>query len=178
VIAGKERSKGRPAEPVMGLAEEPKTPANGGRSVEGWETGTTTLTPVVEAAATGEAITVTGADDDLQRAAPPGLSHQILAAGEAVVDIGGELDIATADVAVSYVRQIIDRHRGPVIVDLSALGFCDASGLGALLRMAGYAKQAGRPFRLASPSRSLVKIMRITGLDRSLAPPDGCPPDR
>jgi anti-anti-sigma regulatory factor len=32
--------------------------------------------------------------------------------------------------------------------------------------MAGYAKQKGCPFRVASPSPSLVKIMRITGLDR------------
>ena len=34
------------------------------------------------------------------------------------------------------------------------------------LRMARYAEQKDRPFRLASPSPSLIKIMRITGLDR------------
>jgi anti-sigma B factor antagonist len=49
-------------------------------------------------------------------------------------------------------------------VDLTALAFCDARGLAALLRMAGYAEQKGSPFRLASPSPSLIKIMRITGL--------------
>jgi anti-anti-sigma regulatory factor len=32
--------------------------------------------------------------------------------------------------------------------------------------MARYAEQEGCPFRLASPNPSLVKIMRITGLDR------------
>ncbi len=53
-----------------------------------------------------------------------------------------------------------------MIVDLAALDFCDARGLAALVRMAGYAEQKGRPFRLASPSPSLIKIMRITGLDR------------
>ena len=79
--------------------------------------------------------------------------------------------------AISYVRQVIDRHRGPVTVDLAALGFCDASGLGALVRMASHAWQLDCPFRLTSPSPSLVKIMRITGLDRKfLAPPDGHPP--
>jgi anti-sigma B factor antagonist len=81
------------------------------------------------------------------------------------VHIGGELDIATAEVAVGYVGHVIDRHRVPVIVDLTALVFCDATGLGALVRMAGYAEQAGCRFRLAAPSPSLVKIMRITGLD-------------
>ena len=69
-----------------------------------------------------------------------------------------------AGVAVRYVSHVIDRHRGPVIADLAALAFCDASGLGALVRMAVHAEQAGCSFRLASPSPSLVKIMRITGL--------------
>ena len=65
-----------------------------------------------------------------------------------------------------YEGLVIDRYLGPVIVDLTALAFCDARGLAALVRMAGYAKQKGCPFGVASPSPSLVKIMRITGLDR------------
>ena len=106
------------------------------------------------------------AHDDPQETAPLELSHRICSSGEAVVDLGGELDIVSAEVAVSYVRDVIDRHLGPVIVDLTALAFCDACGLAALVRMAGYANQKGCSFRVASPSRSLVKIMRITGLDR------------
>jgi anti-anti-sigma factor len=66
----------------------------------------------------------------------------------------------------TYVRKIIDRHRRPVIADLTTLSFCDVRDLAALVRMAGYAEQMGCTFRLASPSLSLVKIMRITGLDR------------
>ena len=82
------------------------------------------------------------------------------------MDLDGELDFASADAAVCYVKDVIDRHPGPVIVDLAALVFCDARGLAALVRMAAYAEQKSCPFRLASPSPSLVKIMRITGLDR------------
>jgi anti-sigma B factor antagonist len=93
------------------------------------------------------------------------LSHRTCPTGEAVVDLGGELDILSAEVAVNYVRDVIDRHRGPVQVNLTALTFCDARGLAALVRMARYAEQEGCPFRLASPNPSLVKIMRITGLD-------------
>ena len=33
-------------------------------------------------------------------------------------------------------------------------------------RIASYAERAGCEFRLASPRLSLVKVMRITGLDR------------
>ena len=109
---------------------------------------------------------VVAAQDHPPGTAPLELSHWICPTGGAVVDLGGELDIASAEVAVSYVRDVIDRHRGPVIVDLTALTFCDARRLAALVRMAGYAEQKSCPFRLASPSPSLVKIMRITGLDR------------
>ena len=119
---------------------------------------------------------IAAAQDDLESAAPIELSHRICPTGEAVVDLGGELDILSAEVAVSYITDVIDRHRGPVTANLAALAFCDARGLAALVRMAGYAEQKGCPFRLASPSRSLVKIMRITGLDRRfLAAP--CRPD-
>jgi len=102
---------------------------------------------------------------DVARTAPLKLSHRICPTGEAVVKLRGELDIASAEMAVSYVSDITDRHHGPVTVDLTALAFCDAQGLAALIRMAGHAAERGRRFRLASPSPSLVKIMRITGLD-------------
>lgn len=119
---------------------------------------------------------VAAAPDDLQGPAALRLSHRILPTGETIADIGGELDIATADVAVRYVRLVIDRHGGPLIVDLAGLAFCDAQGLSALLCMATYAERAGSPFRLSSPRPSLVKIMQITGLDRRfLLPPSGLP---
>ena len=122
------------------------------------------LTYVAEARA-GEEVAVP-AQDDLERPAPLELGHRIGPTGEAVVGLGGELDVVSAEVAVSYVRDVIDRHRGPVIVDLTALVFCDAQGLAALVSMAGYAEHKGCSFRLTSPGPSVVKIMRITGLDR------------
>ena len=104
--------------------------------------------------------------DDLETTAPLELSHRIGPTGEAIVDLDGDLDILTAELAVDYVRDVIDRHRGRVIVNLAALAFCDARGLTALVRMARDAEQNGCPFRLASPSPALVKIMRTTRLDR------------
>lgn len=118
----------------------------------------------------GETVVTAGAEDDLWKAAPLELGHRILPTGEAAVHIGGELDIATAETAVRYVKNVIDSHHGPVIVDLTGLGFCDARGLSALLRMAHCAEQAGCPFRLASPSASLVRIMQLSGLNRRLLP--------
>lgn len=118
---------------------------------------------VTDARAVEEEVVV-AARDDLERTAPMELSHRICSPDEAVVYLGGDLDLLSAEVAVNYVKDVIDRHRGPVTVNLTALAFCDARGLAALVRMAGYAERTGCPFRLASPSPRLVK-MRITRLD-------------
>jgi len=112
---------------------------------------------------------VMAVQDGLERTTPLALSHRIRPTGDAVVELTGDLDIATAELAVSYVTDVIKRHHGPLTIDLSALDFCDARGLAALVRMAGYAEREDRPFRLASPSPALIKIMRITGLDGRFA---------
>jgi anti-sigma B factor antagonist len=87
--------------------------------------------------------------------------------GYQIVSVAGELDIATAEQAYSYLSEVIDGRPAPVTVDLSGLTFCDASGLGVLARAARYARQKGRQLALASARPSLLKIMRITGLDRA-----------
>jgi anti-sigma B factor antagonist len=84
-----------------------------------------------------------------------------------VIRVAGELDIATAEKAYSYISGIIDGGPAPVTVDLSGLTFCDASGLGVLARIARHAKQAGRQLKLSSARPSLLKLMRLTGLDVS-----------
>jgi anti-sigma B factor antagonist len=99
------------------------------------------------------------------------LSSQIGADGLAVITIRGDLDLATADRAVRYVKEVIDRHDGPVSADLSGVAFCDACGLGALIRITAYAEQAGRRLELARPSRSVARIMRLTHVDDRLLEP-------
>jgi len=93
------------------------------------------------------------------------LSCRTGANGYQIVSVTGELDIATAEQAYSFISEIIDGRLAPVTVDLSGLTFCDASGLGVLARAARYARQKGRELMLASARPSLLKIMRITGLD-------------
>jgi len=99
--------------------------------------------------------------------------------GNQVVSVTGELDIATAEQAYAYISDVIDAWEtgpAPVSVDLSGLTFCDASGLGVLARIARHARQAGRQLNLTAVRPSVLKIMRITGLDRAypeLVPPAG-----
>ena len=87
--------------------------------------------------------------------------------GNQIISVTGELDIATAEQAYAYISDVIDAWPTPVSVDLSGLTFCDASGLGALARLARHARQAGRQLRLTAARPSLLKIMRITGLDKA-----------
>jgi len=94
------------------------------------------------------------------------LSCRSGANGYQIVSVTGELDIATAEQAYSYISEVIDARPAPVSVDLSGLTFCDASGLGVLARIARHAREAGRQLMLTSARPSLLKIMRLTGLDR------------
>jgi len=97
--------------------------------------------------------------------APLGLSSQTSADGDEVVSVTGELDIATAQQAYTYLSGVLDHGRAPVSVDLGGVTFCDASGLGALARVANHARENGRQLKLTSARPSLLKIMQITGLD-------------
>jgi anti-sigma B factor antagonist len=96
-----------------------------------------------------------------------GLSAQTAADGNQVVSVTGELDIATAEQAYAYLSDVIGHGQAPVSVDLAGVTFCDASGLGVLARAANLAREKGRQLRLTSARPSLLKIMRITGLDKA-----------
>jgi anti-sigma B factor antagonist len=119
----------------------------------------------VAAAAEALANAVIHPDDLIQ------LSCQVSADGLVTVAIRGDLDVATVDRTVRYVADVIDRCDGPVIADLSELAFCDACGLGALIRVNAYAGQMGRKLELTSPSPAVTKIMRLTQVDDWLLQP-------
>ncbi len=117
----------------------------------------------VGAAALQAMAAAAGHQDNLIR-----LTHQISADGVAVVTLHGDLDLATTDRTVRYVTGVIDTLDGLIRLDLSGLAFCDACGLGALIRIAAYADRAARRFELVNPSRAAIRIMRITGVDDRL----------
>ncbi|MGH3245588.1 MAG: STAS domain-containing protein, partial [Trebonia sp.] len=76
-------------------------------------------------------------------------------------------DIATADQAYTYLRDVVDSQNGPVMMNLSELSFCDAAGLGVLALVAGHARRSGRSLKLTAARPALLRIMRITGMDES-----------
>jgi anti-anti-sigma factor len=108
-----------------------------------------------------------GAVIDLAQALQLELAYQVASDGKATVRFRGELDIATADQAYAYLRDVVDNQDGPVLMNLSELSFCDAAGLGVLARVAGHARRAGRSLKLIAARPSLLRIMRITGMDEA-----------
>ena len=95
------------------------------------------------------------------------IAYQVAADGKATVRMRGELDIATADQAYAYLRDVVDSQDGPVTMNLAELSFCDAAGLGVLAKVAGHARRSGRPLELTEPRPSLLRIMAITGMDEA-----------
>ena len=95
------------------------------------------------------------------------LAYQVAADGKATVRVCGELDIATADQAYTYLRDVVDSQEGPVTMNLSGLSFCDAAGLGVLARVAAHARRSGRSLKLTAARPALLRIMHITGMDEA-----------
>jgi anti-anti-sigma factor len=108
-----------------------------------------------------------GATIDLAQAMQLELAYQVTTDGKATVQVRGELDIATADQAYAYLRDVVDSQPGSVTMNLAGLTFCDAAGLGVLARVAGHARRSGRSLKLTAARPSLLRIMHITGLDQT-----------
>ena len=108
-----------------------------------------------------------GSAIDLAQALQLELAYQVTPDGKATVRVRGELDIATADQAYTYLRDVVDSHDGPVMMNLSELSFCDAAGLGVLARVAGHARRSGRSLKVIAARPALLRIMHITGMDEA-----------
>ena len=84
-----------------------------------------------------------------------------------VVQVRGELDLALADSLAVRGYAAIGRQ-ARVLLDLAGVSFCDACGLGALVRIANHADRTGCRYGLIAPQPPVVKVLRITGLDQRL----------
>lgn len=86
------------------------------------------------------------------------------AGGAVVLEVAGELDHDT----VGPLREALDDAVGPggrVVVDLAGLGFCDSTGLNALLHSRLAAREAGGSLELAGLRGPVARMFRITGAD-------------
>ncbi|MFB4313880.1 STAS domain-containing protein [Actinomadura sp. 21ATH] len=86
-----------------------------------------------------------------------------------VVQMDGELDLATAAAFADRVGELISVGRAPrIALEVSRLRFCDSSGINALIRLWKRAAAAGGQVVLVRPPQTLVTVLATTGLDRFL----------
>lgn len=90
-------------------------------------------------------------------------------AGYTVVEVRGEVDVYTASVLREKLVEVIDRGAGHVVADLQRVDFLDSTGLGVLVGALKRLRMRGGDMSLVCDNEKLLKIFRITALDRVFA---------
>ncbi|HEY1178194.1 MAG TPA: STAS domain-containing protein [Phytomonospora sp.] len=76
-----------------------------------------------------------------------------------------ELDISTSHSLRSLLGGLIETNSPPrIALDLTALTFCDSTGLGVLVESAVRCESAGGWLRLDHPRPSVARLLTVTGL--------------
>ena len=96
-----------------------------------------------------------------------GLSTQT-EGGVTIVELTGGLDIANAPALREQFLRLLQSGSGRLVIDLSKVSSCDASGLAVLLSAGRRATLLGGFLRLAAVSPQVARVLNITGLDRHL----------
>jgi anti-anti-sigma factor len=80
----------------------------------------------------------------------------------------GELDIASAPALREELLGLLGPGASRLIIDLSAVGYADASGVAILVSVGHRAALLGGWLRLASPAPEVTRVLSVTGLNRHL----------
>jgi anti-sigma B factor antagonist len=83
-----------------------------------------------------------------------------------VMRIDGEIDVYTAPRLKESLTEQIEAGCTNVVVDLEKVGFIDSSGLGVLVGGLRRVKERSGSIRLVCTRENVLKIFRITGLDK------------
>jgi len=92
-----------------------------------------------------------------------------LSDGLGLVELGGEVDLYTAPRFKEQLVALVDEGARAVIVDLSGVTFIDSTALGVLISGVKRLHETDGRLLLAAPSRPVMRILSITGLDKVLS---------
>jgi anti-sigma B factor antagonist len=82
------------------------------------------------------------------------------------IALEGEVDVYTAPGLKDELVKLIEGGCTHVIIDLEHVGFIDSSGLGVLVSALRRAREKDGAVRIVCTRESILKIFRITGLDK------------
>jgi anti-sigma B factor antagonist len=88
------------------------------------------------------------------------------AAGPCLLSVDGELDYHTAPRLGASLDQVPMDDGVGLIIDLSALTYCDSTGMGVLVSAYHQAKAAGVGLALAGMNADIARVFRVIGLDQ------------
>jgi anti-sigma B factor antagonist len=95
----------------------------------------------------------------------PGLALSVRRQADyTVVMVSGELDIASAPVLREQLLGLLRPGASRIVIDLSGVTFCDASGLAVLVGASRRARLLDGVLRLAAPTPLVATVLRLTGL--------------
>jgi anti-anti-sigma factor len=82
-----------------------------------------------------------------------------------IATISGDLDVACVPALREQLLGLLGPHANRIVVDLSQVTFCDASGLAVLIGARRRAWLLDGSLRLAAPAPPVAAVLRLTGLD-------------
>lgn len=93
------------------------------------------------------------------------LEVRVVARGRApVVELIGELDIATADTVRQTIAPLV-READELVIEATALAFADATGLSALMPAARELRSRNGRLVLRNPTRLVRRVIDLLSLD-------------
>lgn len=82
------------------------------------------------------------------------------------VSVRGEIDVYTSPALKAEIVGAMEQGCINLIIDIDGVGFIDSSGLGVLVGGLRRVKEASGSMRIVCTKENILKIFRITGLDR------------
>ncbi len=86
--------------------------------------------------------------------------------GCTVVEVRGDLDMATAPQLRDGLQGLVDAGDRQVVVDMAAVGFMDSSALGTLVVIFKALQDVGGRLCLAAVQPAVRSVLKITSVDR------------
>ncbi|GAA3693867.1 hypothetical protein GCM10022224_069200 [Nonomuraea antimicrobica] len=84
------------------------------------------------------------------------------------VRLSGEIDIFTTAALRQQLLNTLKYSTSLLVIDLSQVSFCDAGGLAVLVGIRHRARTMGITLVLSGPRPFMSRLLRLTGLGRSL----------
>jgi anti-anti-sigma factor len=82
----------------------------------------------------------------------------------AVVQVSGDMDVDSCPPVEQALADLADSGTLHLVLDMSAVGFCDSSGINALLRALAHAKERHGSLSLAATAPQVQRVLDLLGM--------------